>query len=181
MNQETLEALKANLRDVHLPPEISWWPWAPIWWVLLAVLTASLFYILLFTLEYRRRHRYKKSALTQLKNHFSTWKKTENSETYATNANQILRRCCAQVHSENTQMSQLETPFLNALDSGSTFTLSDNAIAALLKERHKPEPNINVEELHQEVSSWIKKAKPEQSRRKFSNILRLFSKEHKHD
>jgi len=78
-------------------------------------------------------------------------------------------------------MSQLETPFLNALDSGSTFTLSDNAIAALLKERHKPEPNINVEELHQEVSNWIKRAKPEQSRRKFSNIFRLFSKEHKHD
>lgn len=29
------------IRDLHLPPEISWWPLAPGWWVLLAVLLAA--------------------------------------------------------------------------------------------------------------------------------------------
>ncbi|MDP7406676.1 MAG: DUF4381 domain-containing protein, partial [SAR324 cluster bacterium] len=30
MNQDPLAAL----RDVHLPPAVSWWPPAPGWWII---------------------------------------------------------------------------------------------------------------------------------------------------
>jgi len=35
------------LRDLHLPEAVSWWPLAPGWWVLLALATAGLVYLLL--------------------------------------------------------------------------------------------------------------------------------------
>ena len=40
------------LRDLHLPDAIGWWPLAPGWWVVVAILAAVLGYILLRT--YRR-------------------------------------------------------------------------------------------------------------------------------
>ncbi|MEM8682735.1 MAG: DUF4381 domain-containing protein [Pseudomonadota bacterium] len=30
------------IRDLHLPPEISWWPLAPGWWVILAIVAIVL-------------------------------------------------------------------------------------------------------------------------------------------
>jgi len=34
------------LRDLHLPEAVSWWPLAPGWWVLIALATAGLIYLL---------------------------------------------------------------------------------------------------------------------------------------
>ena len=31
-----------QLRDIHLPPEPSWWPPAPGWWLLAAILVAAI-------------------------------------------------------------------------------------------------------------------------------------------
>jgi len=54
-----------NLRDIHLPDPVSWWPLAPGWWILIAlVVTTSL--VTLFALRrYRQRH-YRRLGLQQL-------------------------------------------------------------------------------------------------------------------
>ena len=56
----------AQLRDIHLPAAVSWWPLAPGWWVLLAVvlITAVVFGLL----EIRRRRALKYRALRELQN-----------------------------------------------------------------------------------------------------------------
>lgn len=53
MNQDPL----AQLRDIHLPEAIGWWPPAPGWWILALLLLVSI----VFTTRYlvrRRRQRY---------------------------------------------------------------------------------------------------------------------------
>lgn len=53
------------LRDIHLPPQISWWPPAPGWWLLL--LTFILLVIALFWIRQRSlRCRFKRLALARL-------------------------------------------------------------------------------------------------------------------
>lgn len=54
-----------ELRDIHLPEPVSWWPPAPGWWVVAAL--ASLLVGLLY-LGYRRhrRNRWRRSALAAL-------------------------------------------------------------------------------------------------------------------
>lgn len=55
----------SQLRDIHLPAPVSWWPPAPGWWGVLALL------LLLGALAYvfysrRRRNRWRRSALSEL-------------------------------------------------------------------------------------------------------------------
>jgi hypothetical protein len=55
----------SQLRDIHLPAPVSWWPPAPGWWVLLllALIFAGLVY--LFYLRHRR-NRWRQIALAEL-------------------------------------------------------------------------------------------------------------------
>lgn len=53
------------LRDIHLPPPVSWWPPAPGWWILLALLFLLVGGAIFVFSRYRRR-RFKRIALRQL-------------------------------------------------------------------------------------------------------------------
>lgn len=56
----------SNLRDIVLPPPVSYWPPAPGWWVL-AVLLAALLALLLVRQLIRHRHdAYRREALREL-------------------------------------------------------------------------------------------------------------------
>ena len=58
--------LAARLRDVHPPPEPSWWPPAPGWWLALlaAVIVAAI--VIRYALPYWRRWRMRRRLLTAL-------------------------------------------------------------------------------------------------------------------
>ncbi len=60
MTPETLP-----LRDIHLPPAISWWPPAPGWWLLLLVVVLLIAAIYLER-KYRQRRHLRRLALGQL-------------------------------------------------------------------------------------------------------------------
>lgn len=45
------------LRDIHLPPEPSWWPPAPGWWVLAVVVVVLMFFLARWLLRVWRRAR----------------------------------------------------------------------------------------------------------------------------
>jgi len=55
----------SKLRDIHLPTAVSWWPPAPGWWALPALLliAAGVGYVVL---RRRRHRRWRDSALTEL-------------------------------------------------------------------------------------------------------------------
>ncbi|GAA5523465.1 hypothetical protein Maes01_00010 [Microbulbifer aestuariivivens] len=59
------QALLQQLRDIHTPDPISWWPPAPGWWLLAALLLAALYFLFRW-LKQRKlrwsRNRYRKEA-----------------------------------------------------------------------------------------------------------------------
>jgi len=53
------------LRDIHLPQPVSWWPLAPGWWILAAIVIVIIL-ASLFALHRHRQRRYRRIALQQL-------------------------------------------------------------------------------------------------------------------
>jgi len=61
-----MPAEQLTLRDIHLPEAVSWWPPAPGWWGLPALILL-LAIIYLFVRAWRRRRRLRNSAIQELK------------------------------------------------------------------------------------------------------------------
>jgi len=57
----------AQLRDIHLPEAVSWWPLAPGWWVLGALLVAGLAYTGHFLWQRHHAFTYRRQALARVK------------------------------------------------------------------------------------------------------------------
>ncbi|MEM8815116.1 MAG: DUF4381 domain-containing protein [Pseudomonadota bacterium] len=55
------------LRDIKLPEPVSWWPPAPGWWLLLALLAGALLWLCVRSLRAYRRDRARRYALRTLK------------------------------------------------------------------------------------------------------------------
>ena len=64
---QTTDPLQLPLRDIHLPADISWWPPAPGWWLIVGlILSVTLFW----KWWYRRKLRLKFSAINLAKEEF---------------------------------------------------------------------------------------------------------------
>ena len=57
----------ANLRDIHLPEAISWWPLAPGWWFLIALVSAILIYGLMHLIKRYQKRLYRRQAIRHLR------------------------------------------------------------------------------------------------------------------
>lgn len=53
-----IQAQLENLRDIRLPEPIGWWPLAPGWWMLLALICAVIFGTLIWNMLRKRTARY---------------------------------------------------------------------------------------------------------------------------
>jgi hypothetical protein len=56
----------AQLRDIHLPETISWWPLAPGWWVLIILLGLVTGWIIFKAVQRKRANLYRRQALAKL-------------------------------------------------------------------------------------------------------------------
>lgn len=87
-NQVMQNPAIAQLRDIHLPPPIGFWPIAPGWYFLLIILIAC-FYGLY---RWYRRGRLKRLALTWLTRYEEQHKKEGNSQKMVLLISDLLRR-----------------------------------------------------------------------------------------
>ncbi len=82
---------KLPLRDIHLPPAISWWPPAPGWWLLLLgllLLIAALYVIY----QRRQRKRFQRLALFELEELQQDYDNTKNPQQLLEGLSRLLRQ-----------------------------------------------------------------------------------------
>jgi hypothetical protein len=145
----------AQLKDIHLPEPISWWPLAPGWYVLLALIL-----IAITCLAYRlyKRHRYalaKKRALVLLNSYQKDYEKEPNAPVTSARISELLRRV-ALVYYPREQVASLHGEtwlcFLNQTSSGIDF----NSVRELLLEApFKTEEHMNITPLFHSAKLWI--------------------------
>lgn len=80
------------LRGLHLPEPVGWWPLAPGWWLLIAVLVIASVVLIRAWLRRRACSAARRHALRQLKESRSAFAYHGNPVTLGTEVSELLRR-----------------------------------------------------------------------------------------
>lgn len=157
MNPAQSQPPQANpldqLKDIHLPDAIVWWPPALGWW-LVAIISLSLITLLtIFISRYWIKTRYKRHAIKQL-NHIIAQQNSYQDDVHA--LSELLRQTAIaaeipavkKMHGEQwQQLLQTHMP-------------EQDAYFFAIGRYQQPQPeNQSTEQLHSAVASWIKKHK----------------------
>lgn len=85
-----------QLRDIHLPPQPSWWPPAPGWWVLAAVLLALSLAGIWWWRRRRRESHWRREVLGELERIAQQHRRDADAVALAGALHQLLRRVARQ-------------------------------------------------------------------------------------
>lgn len=87
-----MDPTQLPLRDLHLPDPVGWWPPAPGWWLLAALVVVALAWFLRRWLDHRARARARRHALRQLDRYAEEYARHGNAVTLGTDVSELLRR-----------------------------------------------------------------------------------------
>jgi hypothetical protein len=80
------------LRDLHLPAEVGWWPLAPGWWVLIAIVAALAAYATWRAVSHWRFNAPRRFALEQLRRYEAGYLEHRNVVQLGRQVSELLRR-----------------------------------------------------------------------------------------
>ena len=116
MNPSIPGATELELRDIHLPDAISWWPPAPGWWIIAGVLLLTLLLGYMAWKYYRSKalHRHIVAEIETIKNNYLSDKKT-----YALiqSLSVLLRRSCISFYPRHETAGLTGEAWLRYLDN----------------------------------------------------------------
>lgn len=159
MNDQLKSILEQQLRDVQTPEAVSWWPLAIGWWLVAAIVISLIIFSIIKLVKHRQRNAYKKLAVAELNQHFSDWQESQNNNAYLQAANAVLKRSCSYFNSQlNTPTASLSgRSWVVYLNAHCKTKFSNNTENALSYELYKENPTSDIDNVHQEVKTWLLK------------------------
>lgn len=146
----------AQLRDIHLPQPISWWPLAPGWYVLMIIVLFLVVVIAYFIQQRRLNAMPKKQALELLKIYKQQYEKEKNTQITSAGISELLRRV-ALVYFPREAVASLHgdawVVFLNQTSKGIDFKPVQSM---LLESPFKAPETLNLIPLITRAEQWIK-------------------------
>lgn len=149
----------AQLKDIHLPAPVGWWPPAPGWYFVLALIVFFISFI-----SYRAYKHYgyalaKKQALILLDRYQEHYERDHNVPLTSAHISELLRRV-ALVYFPRTQVASLHgeawLQFLNQTSKGIDF----NSVRTLLLDAPFKKGNTqDLGPLFSKAKLWIKQRK----------------------
>jgi len=91
MNEPMPTTASLDLRDIHLPEPVSWWPIAPGWWLLIAAVLLMLVLIVIARKIYRSRQ-LKRDIASELENIKQRYQQSNDKSQLARSLSVLLRR-----------------------------------------------------------------------------------------
>ena len=82
----------AQLRDIHLPETISWWPPAIGWWLLVITIISAIAVIIYCIIRRKKQQRYRKEAIALLDECYREWSVSKDNSHCFSKINGLLKR-----------------------------------------------------------------------------------------
>jgi hypothetical protein len=144
-----------QLRDIHLPEAVSWWPPAPGWWILLILIIVTIYFIP-HLIKKLKQVPLNKQAIGELKQIEHSYK-THQDKTLLVQALSILLRRACMSYLSRQKIASLTGPEwikqLNTLTEKNYF--SDEASEILLNAPYQKNHNYDAETLLTSCNNWI--------------------------
>jgi len=147
-----------DLRDVHLPDPISWWPPAFGWWMILGLLiiVGSL---IIWAWVYRQRTRPRRLALAKLREVKLQYAAHSDDQWAITQLSHLIRRVALAMFPRSHVAGLSGQSWLQFLDTtGHTNQFSDGPGQALCSDPYQSHGHRAVSDLMPLIERWIQQA-----------------------
>ena len=138
----------AELRDIHLPGPIEFWPPAPGWWLVAILLSSALLALAIWLRRRWRRNAYRRMALQELDLIERSRTQGANSADILLKLQQLLKRTAIAGYSRTTVASLSGvawTQFLDATGNTQHFSLGPGEL--LIDGPYQPALSIEADQL----------------------------------
>jgi len=143
-----------NLRDIHAPPPVSWWPPAPGWWLLLVVGVA----VLVLLWRWRRARPWRRHALRELQVLEQEFKTTGDAGNCVAQVSVLLRRVALSARAPAAAAGLTGDAWLKYLDElGRTQQFSTGIGRVLTTAPYARAETVDVPGLIILTRRWLKK------------------------
>ena len=148
-----------ELRDIHLPDPVSWWPLAPGWWILMLLIIALIAVAIIFIPKLIKKIHHQPArnlALIEFKTIHQQYTSQQNSQILVQSLSVLLRRICMTYDSRENSASLTGTAWIKKLNSiNPQQNFSDELITILLTAPYKEQYEFNVQPLLDQCEAWI--------------------------
>lgn len=149
-----MDDLSSQLRDLHAPDPVSWWPPAPGWWIVAALLLAVSVW-LLPRLRRAWRHRRLRRAIQAELEALRQTMSDDAAIAYLLAANQLLRRVALTLAPRATVAALHGTSWIDLLDTLAKTALPTEIRAALAEDCYRGRTTISVVTAHTALRHWV--------------------------
>ncbi len=151
-------ALLNQLRDIHSPGDISWWPPAPGWWLLAMLGLIALAWSVHWLYRRRRRLAWRRLAREELRQLDENYHRNRDTSRLAAGLSQLLRRVALATHPAREVAGLGGEDWLTFLDGDDPAKpFSEGPGRVLLSAPYRPGNDFNPEALLQLTREWIQR------------------------
>ena len=147
--------MQGELRDIHLPDPVSWWPLAPGWYMLL-ILIIILIILAVYLINRWRHPSIKKMALIELTQIETDFVHHNNTHTLCSDISILLRRVAISYGTRNKEAAITGEAWLKHLNNLCGQTIFTPELSNfLLQAPYQLRPQVAVDQFIAASRQWI--------------------------
>jgi len=149
----------AQLRDIHVPQAISWWPLAVGWYMLIFLSLLVIVGLTIWSYNYWRMNRPRREVLEKLGKLKQQYAREEDRVAIAVEISTLLRRATLAMFPRSEVANLQSEAWLQFLDNtGNTKAFTQGAGRILITAPYQSQAKFAADELFAVIDDWINAA-----------------------